>query len=96
MTYRKTPSRAAKTPPHVSLRDLRDACGKTLDDVCQAASEVLPDPLTRGAMSAIETGARGASQPTLRALEVAYGLRPGALVTDYTPRRRDIDLQETA
>lgn len=73
-------------PPHVSLQDLRAASGKTLEQVCVAASEELASPLTRGALSAIENGHRGASTQVLHALEVAYGLRRGALVTTYEPR----------
>lgn len=49
---------------------------------------------TKGALSAIETGLRGASAHTLRALEHAYGLQRGAIVTTYEPRRRE--LRETA
>lgn len=81
--------RPRKTPPHISLPDVRYISGKTLDEVCAAASEVLDKPLTRGALSAIENGLRGASPRVLAALEVAYGLRPGSLVTDYEPRTRE-------
>lgn len=78
--------RASKTVPHVSLRDLRLVSGKKLDEVCEAVAETLGKSFTRGALSAIENGHRGASDSVLRALEVAYGLRTGALVTDYQPR----------
>lgn len=88
--------RDRRTPPHVSLRELRAVSGKTLDVVCELASEELSRPLTRGALSAIENGIRGASAEVLNALEVAYGLRPGALVTDYQPRGRGSELQESA
>lgn len=81
--------RARRTPPHVALGDIRAISGKTLEQVCAAASEVLDRPLTRGALSAIENGHRGASPRVLAALEVAYGLRAGSLVTDYEPRRRE-------
>lgn len=91
MTSRYDSQRTRKTPPHVSLHDLRTISGKTLDQVCEAASEVLDKPLTRGSLSAIENGHRGASVSVLRALEVAYGLRAGALVTDYQPRQRELD-----
>lgn len=83
--------RERRTPPHVSLRTLRNVSGKTLDDVCEATAEVLGKPLTRGAMSAIENGHRGASPSVLRALEVVYGLAPGDLTVDYTPRRRELE-----
>lgn len=78
--------RAPKTVPHVALGDVRAASGKTLEQVCELANEVLPTKLTRGALSAIENGHRGASVQVLRALEVAYGIRAGAIVTDYEPR----------
>lgn len=42
-------------------------------------------PFTKGALSGIENGHRGASTETLRALEVALDLYPGALTTDYAP-----------
>ncbi len=74
----------------MSLGDLRSVSGKTLDEVCEAASEVLGKALTRGALSAIENGHRGASEPVLAALEVAYGLRSGALTTNYVPRNREV------
>lgn len=82
--------RPRKTPPHVSLGDLRAVSGKTLDQVCEAVSEQLGRTFTRGALSALENGHRGASPATLAALEVAYGLRPGALVTNYEPRKREV------
>lgn len=90
MATRYDAQRPRKTPPHVSLGDLRSVSGKTLDEVCEAASEALGKPLTRGALSAIENGHRGASRPVLEALEIAYGLRPGALVTNYMPRSREV------
>lgn len=82
--------RPRRTPPHLSLGDLRAVSGMTLEQVCTAVAETLGQPFTRGALSAIENGHRGASQPVLAALEVAYGLRSGALVTDYEPRTRAI------
>lgn len=84
-----TQQRERRTPPHISLGDLRAISGKTLEQVCEAAAESLGKPFTRGALSAIENGHRGASKQVLAALEVAYGLRPGALVTDYEPRPRE-------
>lgn len=81
--------RERRTPPHLSLGDLRAVSGKTLDQICEAVSEVTGKPFTRGALSAIENGHRGASQQVLSALEIAYGLRPGALTTTYVPRNRE-------
>ena len=86
--------RQAKTPPHVSLRNLRKASGMTLDQVCAEVSRILglPDEklMPRGTLSAIESGTRGASRPMLDALALAYGLDPGDLVTDFVPRNREL------
>ena len=76
------------TPPHVSLRALRIACGKTLDQVCALVEEATGQQLTRGALSAIESGLRGASAETLRGLAAAFGLAPEDLDTQYEPRGR--------
>lgn len=84
---RYSTQRQRKAPPVVSLRALRLVSGKTLDEVCEAVTDSLressgnPDraPFTRGAMSAIETGTRGASPEVLAALEFAYGLTSGSL-----------------
>lgn len=83
--------RTVRVPPHASLRCLRKASGMTLDQVASAVTEILGTrtPVTRGALSAIESGLRGASQQMLDALAVAYGLDPGDLVTDYVPRAHD-------
>lgn len=81
--------RTRKVPPHISLGDLRSISGKTLEQVCALVADELGKPFTRGALSAIENGHRGASAPVLAALEVAYGLRPGALSTTYVPRNRE-------
>lgn len=90
MSSKYKQQRERRVPPHVSLADLRSVSGKTLDEICQAASEVLEQPLTRGALSAIENGLRGPSPRVLEALEVAYGLRPGSIVTNYEPRVREL------
>ena len=79
--------RPRKAPPVASLRALRLVSGKTLDQVCEAVTDYLREnsgkadraPFTRGAMSAIETGTRGASPEVLSAIEFAYGLDAGAL-----------------
>lgn len=81
--------RPKKNPPHISLGDLRAISGKTLDQVCAEASEIRNKPVTKGHLSGVERGHRGASPDLLAALEVVYGLRPGALVTDYEPRQRE-------
>ena len=75
-------------PPHVSLADLRAATGLTIDAVLARLHETTGRAYTRGAISAIENGHRGASIELLDALAVAYGLRPGAVTTAYEPRAR--------
>lgn len=85
--------RERRTPPHVTLRDLRlalkrhdpDGCWD-LDDVCDRVEAITGDRPARGTMSAIETGVRGVSAELLAALERAYELSSGAITTDYAPR----------
>lgn len=85
---RYSAQREKRQPPMVGMADLRRALGLTLDQVCARAREDDPSiTLTRGALSAIESGTRGASDRVLVALALAYGLTPGALRTDYSPRR---------
>ncbi len=82
--------RIRRTPPHVSLADLRTAVGLTIDQVCTRINEEFPELRpTRGAISAIENGHRGASVQMLAALCAAYGLRPDAVTTTYEPRTRE-------
>lgn len=82
--------RERRTPPHVSLSALRAAVGLTLDQVCERIHEENPHlSPTRGAISAIEHGHRGASVQMLAALCAAYGLPVGAITTDYFPRERE-------
>ena len=82
--------RPRKTPPHISIRNLRRVSGLTLEAVCESVTEILgaDKPMTRGALSAIESGTRGASQQVLDALAVTYGLDPGDIVTTFVPRER--------
>ncbi len=83
-------SRDRKTPPHVPIGALRSALGMTLDEVCQRVADENPQlKPTRGAISAIEHGHRGASAQMLAALALAYGLPVDALTTDYEPRQRE-------
>lgn len=91
------------TPPHVALADLRHAAGLTLDAVCERVAEQGRKDsngrdltLTRGGLSAIENGHRGASAQLLMALAVAFGLREDALSTSYVPRPRAVSEQVPA
>lgn len=85
-TGRYAAQRPRVEPPAVRLGDLRAALGLKLDTVLDRIEEELGTRPTRGALSAIENGHRGASDAMLRALEIAYGLRAGALSTAYEPR----------
>lgn len=88
MANHKYQQREKVNPPHVSLRSLRVACKLTLDQVCARVEEETGKPLTRGALSAIESGLRGASADVLRGLAHAYDLRPEDIDTQYEPRGR--------
>lgn len=86
--------RRRRTPPSITLPigDLRLALGLTLDDVRMRIAQFLPEevpPPTRGAISAIEHGHRGASAEMVELLARAYGLPVECLSVDYTPRRKD-------
>lgn len=76
------------TPPHVSLKTLRKACHLTLDEVCTRVAEVTGKELTRGALSAIESGIRGASAEVLAGLAHAYDIDVSDIDTLYQPRAR--------
>lgn len=76
------------TPPHVSIGALRSAVGLTLDKACERYHEETGEALTRGALSGIENGHRGASAEVIAGLEVVYGLRAGEITTTYEPRTR--------
>lgn len=65
---------------------LRRVSGLKLDEVCDQIEEITGDRPTKGALSAIENGHRGASAELLRALELVYGLQPGDITTTYQPR----------
>lgn len=87
MTNPYLKQRPKVVPPHASLRSLRKVSGMTLDRVCELANEADPKlTLTRGALSAIENGHRGASSDVIAALEAAYDLEPGSLDVNYQPR----------
>ena len=97
--YAKRPDRKTVTPPHVRLRALRTAGGLTMDQVIDRVQEEFPGEfvkLSRGTLSAIENGDRGASPAMLRALCFAYGLPDGAITTDYVPRKREVTVAEDA
>lgn len=80
-------------PPAVRLGDVRASHGLTQDVVCQQVAAITNKSFTKGALSAIEQGHRGASAETLAALEVALRLPAGSLVVSYAPshaRRKSV------
>lgn len=79
MSSSKYTERDRKTPPSVTIRSLRTATGRTLEDVCKAFEEIAGKPLTKGALSAIESGLRGVSPETAKFLALAYGLDEDAI-----------------
>lgn len=88
MANKYTRQRQRVEPPHVSLRTLRKVSGMTLDEVCARVEELAGIPLTRGALSAIENGHRGASLDVLAGLAQAYDIETDAFDTKYVPRPR--------
>lgn len=86
--------RPKRVPPVVGLADVRASHGLTQAAVCEQVAAITNKSFTKGALSAIEQGHRGASAETLAALETALRLRPGSLLVDYDPgheRRRLIE-----
>ncbi len=73
-------------PPVVSLGALRSAAGLRIDDILDRLEEETGVRPGRGTISAIENGHRGASREMVEALEAAYGLAPGSIMTSYEPR----------
>lgn len=78
--------RPRRNPPHIPLGELRSAVGLTIDAVLVRLKEQTGRTYTRGHISAIENGHRGASADLLVELAIAYGIRPGSIKTDYQPR----------
>ncbi|MGB3302651.1 MAG: helix-turn-helix transcriptional regulator [Gordonia sp. (in: high G+C Gram-positive bacteria)] len=83
---RYTNQRGRRTPPHVSIKVARQIAGWSLDELADRIEEATGDRPTRGALSAIENGVRGASREMLSAFEAAYGVTSGSITTDYEPR----------
>lgn len=77
--------RPKQDPPVATLADIRAAVGLTQTAVCEQVAAITNKTFTKGALSALETGHRGASAETLAAIEVALRLKPGALIVNYAP-----------
>mgnify|MGYP003117800279 CR=1 FL=1 len=85
-------NRSKTAVPHVPIRALRVVAGITLDELARRIEEETGHRYTRGALSGIEGGHRGASAELLRALEIVYGLAPGDIDTQYKPRKSTASL----
>lgn len=88
MANRYTEQRAKVVPPYVPLKVLRKVSGLSLDQVCERVSEYTGNTLSRGALSAIENGHRGASAEVLAGIAHAYDIELTDVDTKYTPRNR--------
>lgn len=80
--------------PLVPLSALRASLGLTQAEVCKGVEAITDKTFTKGALSAVENGHRGASAETLAALEVVLRLPSGSLVVNYAPghdRRKSED-----
>lgn len=78
--------RPKRTPPHVPIKALRLVANWTLEDEAAELERVLGERPSRGSLSAVESGTRGASDELLRAMEEVFGLEPGMITTSYRPR----------
>lgn len=83
-------------PPHAPLSAIRAALGLTQTEVCNGVEAITNKTFTKGALSAIENGHRGASAETLRALEVVFRIPAGALVVNYEPSHDRRKLEDDA
>lgn len=80
--------RPLRPPPHVPIRALREATETTLEELAAGLSEILGSHPSRGTLSAIESGRRGASPELLAAIEEFFCLTRGTITTTYRPRPR--------
>lgn len=80
--------RARVIPPHVSLGVVRKVAKLTLDQACERFHELTGSTLSRGALSGIENGHRGASAEVIKGLALVYDIAPSDIDTNYQPRVR--------
>lgn len=86
-TTKYAKQRKKVTPPHVGLQALRTAVGITIDDLIERILDITGVEYTRGAISAVENGIRGASIDLIEGIAAAYGIDPSTIDTAYVPRR---------
>ncbi|QIG58415.1 HTH DNA binding protein [Mycobacterium phage Cornie] len=87
--------RPLRTPPHVPIGALRAVADVTLEELAAGIGQIWEEegrsdakPPSRGTLSAIESGRRGASPELLAAIEKFFHLDPGTITTAYRPRPR--------
>lgn len=78
-------TRRTVAPPVVGLAAVRGSHRLTQDAVAEGVAALTNKTFTKGALSAIENGHRGASAETLRALETVLSLPAGSLQVAYEP-----------
>lgn len=74
--------RVSHTPPHVSLKVVREILGISGKELAALAG------ISASFLSEIESGKRGCTIETLKSLETALNLPPGGLTVDYLPWKR--------
>lgn len=79
--------RKPNTPPHVSIKAVRQRLGFSLDYVVKGIESRTGQSHSKGTLSAVENGHRGVSADYLSHLESIYGLEAGSITTDYKPTR---------
>lgn len=72
----------------IGLRAVRAIAGITIDELIGRIEEETGVKYTRGAISAVENGHRGASPELIQGLALAYGIAATDITTDYEPRTR--------
>ncbi|MEV0367572.1 helix-turn-helix domain-containing protein [Nocardia fusca] len=77
-----------KGSPHISLHGARLIAGLTIEQLIDRIEAETGRRYSRGSISAVENGHRGASIELLRALEIVYGLPSDSIDTAYQPRHR--------
>lgn len=90
--------RDLRQPPFVELAGVRRLLGLKQSEVCDKIAVLIGKSFTVGALSAIETGQRGASPEVLSAIQTALGIHAGDLHTAWEPShsRRKGDVQDPA
>lgn len=95
LTQRKGDNRPMRTPPHVPIGALRIVTDTTLEELAAGVAEILSAEAgeqvtapSKGTLSAIESGRRGASAELLTAIEKFFHLPAGTITTTYRPRPR--------